>query len=103
MQIDQYDRQEFFICESHFFENEVHCEEVEYNGKKWLQGFVLTLPVEIGPKSLQNKSTTSKGLDGNQTMTRILNKSKAIMDRGFILCDAIDIKDEASKNKLPKK
>lgn len=103
MRIDQNDRREFFICENHKFQDEVHYVEVGHNGKRWRQGFTLTLPVDIGPKSSQIESTTSKGLGGDRTMKRILDESKAIMDRGFLPCDQFDKENDESNGNVHKK
>ena len=66
-----------------------------------MQGFTLTFPINIGPKSSQIKLTTSKGIGGDRTMKRILDESNEILKQGFLMM--IETKTNASFIKQAKK
>jgi hypothetical protein len=68
---------------------------VTCKGHEWHQRFILTLPEDIGPKSSQNESATSKGLGGDREVKRVLDESNAIIEHAWI-CRMISTEDPSS-------
>jgi hypothetical protein len=86
----------YTICSNHKFNNERKSVRVTYNGREWMQRFVLTLPEDNGPKSSRNESTTSKGLGGDREVKRVLDESNAIIEHA-LNCRMISAEDQCSK------
>ena len=89
----------FRICECHTFGHETHWVSVKHGNQSWSQRCKLMLPANIGPKSTVIESNDSSGLGTDRELKRILDESRKIMEKGFVV-ECAENEDESPKKKV---
>ncbi len=85
------------ICKAHKFQHEVHYLPDKFNSWKWLQGFTMCLPIDLGPDLNLVEPKDDAGLGGDQQLTRVLQMSIEILDNGMMATKVHD-KSKSEKN-----